>query len=424
MFIQTFDNESRCWQRVAQLDFRQPDAGIGGPTRFAYDLEYAADHSEATPVQGVSVNYPVNFELHGLNTWPAFALDLLPAGFARQQWLVEIDQADGPRADVSLLTLGACNPPGNLRSEDAAERLVGEPHPGFPIDAIIERREGFIEYARARGAPVAGSTGAQGEAPKFLILQDASGRWHADGAIADTAPVRGYYLVKFPRGRRSEDEVILRHEALYHGVALHLGLRVHPVKPTYRNPALFIPRFDRDTDERGIIRHGMESLAAACGLALFGGRRSHEQVIDHILRVSTTPQADVIEYFCRDIANIALGNTDNHLRNQAFLKTDDSACRLAPVYDFAPMFLDPEGIARSIRWDGDREQLGRPNWRAIQEYLETMGIEAQRLQLRMAQMGQQLQTVAPLLRATGADDDFVRRLEPRIAAVLDNLEAI
>ena len=32
-------------------------------------------------------------------------------------------------------------------------------------------------------------------------------------------------------------------------------------------------------------------------------------------------------------------------------------------------------------------------------------------------------TVAALLRATGADNDFVRRLEPRIAGVLDNLEA-
>lgn len=69
---------------------------------------------------------------------------------------------------------------------------------------------------------------------------------------------------------------------------------------------------------------------------------------------------EVLEYIKRDIANLALGNKDNHARNTAVQRDFDGRIALTPLYDFAPMYLHPDGIARRIRWRD--EQGGRPDW--------------------------------------------------------------
>ena len=66
--------------------------------------------------------------------------------------------------------------------------------------------------------------------------------------------------------------------------------------------------------------------------------------------------AFVIEWVKRDILNIAFGNSDNHGRNTAFLR-DENNIWLSPIYDFAPMKADTEGIARSMIWQNANGQL-------------------------------------------------------------------
>lgn len=57
---------------------------------------------------------------------------------------------------------------------------------------------------------------------------------------------------------------------------------------------------------------------------------------------------DQLAYMLRDILNLALRNTDNHGRNAAVLRTGGQV-GLSPIFDFAPMFLDPEGPGRGDR---------------------------------------------------------------------------
>lgn len=57
----------------------------------------------------------------------------------------------------------------------------------------------------------------------------------------------------------------------------------------------------------------------------------------------------VIEMIQRDLLNIAFGNSDNHGRNTALIKRPE-AIWLSPLYDFAPMKADPEGIVRVTQW--------------------------------------------------------------------------
>jgi Uncharacterized protein related to capsule biosynthesis enzymes len=71
----------------------------------------------------------------------------------------------------------------------------------------------------------------------------------------------------------------------------------------------------------------------------------------------------VLEYIKRDVANLALGNKDNHARNTAVQRDFSGGIRLTPLYDFAPMYLHPDGIARRIRWEGNDSSA--PDWNRV-----------------------------------------------------------
>lgn len=123
---------------------------------------------------------------------------------------------------------------------------------------------------------------------------------------------------------------------------------------------LFIPRFDRVVEHGGLTRLAQESIATLTGMPGFGAVPSHDLVCRELLARCTHPEAEVLEYIKRDVANLALGNKDNHARNTAVQRDFAGGVRLTPLYDFAPMFLHPDGIARRIRWaDNDG---GSPDW--------------------------------------------------------------
>ncbi|MEA3543962.1 MAG: HipA N-terminal domain-containing protein, partial [Thermodesulfobacteriota bacterium] len=167
----------------------------------SYDIDYALAHMDADlPLTRVGMNYPVNFTDYQENGWPAFLIDLIPAGAAREAWIRRISLKDDETADWPLLCWAAGNSPGNLRIASSVVEQKGD-HPGFTREEIIERNIDFIDYAEAHGAIIAGASSVQGQAPKFLLVQDHSGRWHAEGAL-DDSKVSQHWLVKFPRGRK------------------------------------------------------------------------------------------------------------------------------------------------------------------------------------------------------------------------------
>ncbi len=176
------------WQTAATFEpypsgFEQ---GVDGPCRLEYDVDYAIANlgkPDAELVPGLTVG----FELFRFDSWPPFIIDLLPSGAGRRAWLRRMQVArDGPQIDWHLLVKGAGNPPGHLR---IAEAVLAPPPDqfklGFPRIDILEQREDFLEYAAERGAYVAGGSSVQGEAPKYLLVEDAAGMFHAEGALPE-----------------------------------------------------------------------------------------------------------------------------------------------------------------------------------------------------------------------------------------------
>lgn len=221
-------------------------------------------------------------------------------------------------------------------------------------------------------------------------------------------------------------------------IARHLGLRVH-ASLVLRRRALFIPRFDRVAQDGAVTRLAQESIATLTGLPGFEAVPSHDQVCEALIRRCTDPQAEVLEYIKRDVTNLALLNKDNHARNTAVRRDFAGRIALTPLYDFAPMYLHPDGIARRIRWEGNDD--GQPNWpRVLDRMCE---LEAQ---VRNSMKGRKkngpplldraalvagLQGMEPALRqvaeqgeAMGIEPGVLNHLRPHILARAQELAAV
>ncbi len=402
------------WQTAATFepDPQTLDRGVEGGCRLEYDTDYAVENlgnHNAELIPGLTVG----FELVRYEDWPPFLVDLLPAGAGRRAWLKRMQvENDGPQIEWHLLVKGAGNPPGNLRIAEAAL----EPPPeqfkiGFPRQDIIEQQEDFIEYAEERGAYVAGASSVQGEAPKYLLAEDHNGMFHAEGALPDDR-IKQFWLVKFPRGRRTEERnhQVLRNEAPYLEVARKFGVLVG-APLVYAAGALFVPRFDREIVDGHVNRMGMHSLYAIAGIPGYGAAVRHDVYCRALAQVVTDPAREIREYILRDILNLALRNTDNHGRNTAISRNRDQVT-ISPLFDFAPMFLDPEGIGRVSRWDDERPG-GQPEWAAICEKLQDI-MDPTETRAWLAGVGGQVAKLPETMQACQVDDDIIKKLTQRI----------
>lgn len=416
------------WQAAASLRPANPEQGYRGTSRFEYLLDYATAYAGPTTTQkaGLSCRYPVDFDLRKERHWPPFILDMLPTGYGRQQWLEQLDLKDGPSADWPLLMRGTAFPPGDLRiAEAVAAKDRSQPvptatgelkpmdqHPGFTRADIVQRDEHFIEYAFQHGIYAAGASDVQGVAPKLLLARDLQGRWHAEGVLPDKQ-VSACWIVKRPRGRTAADRQILKNEAAYMQVARSLGLKVY-ADIEWENDSLFIPRFDRIvTAGQSVDRLGMESLYSLAGIAEYGTAVSHDPLCQSLFRYCTDPQQELLEYIKRDIVNVVLGNKDNHARNTVVIRREDGTVSLSPLFDFAPMYLDPEGIARVCRWEGDAETAGTPEWARVLERFQNY-LPDGKTALRL--FGKMIERLPEILRQAHVDDEIIEHQLPAINA--------
>lgn len=415
------------WQACAEIALRDAtQSSRYGPMTLRYEPDYAIRNLHARDFRAVGVRSAVDMAIHPFSAWPSFLIDLLPQGAARKR--IERGSPAG-LTDWELLERGAVNPVGNLRVRPAVA-LVSRTHPGFALQEMIERGDAFVDYAYQVGATVAGATDTQGEAPKFWVAQDAQGRWHPDNGQLG-AQARRYALLKFPvpeAGARAVD--ILRHEAAYQKVARVMGLRVAAELPVFVDGALLIPRFDRRVGRSGEIRLGVESVYSITGV-LDSARDAlrHHQVLIELHKCSTDFEAEVLEYFRRDILNLALGNRDNHGRNTAVLKDTDGTVRLSPIFDFGPAYLDARAIVRVIRWDAERE--GSIDWSEVLANLKTRFEDVSIKPPNLAQIadalrdfGKTLKSLPQTMRECGVDGSIVDARRESIDGLMHALSKV
>jgi serine/threonine-protein kinase HipA len=205
-------------------------------------------------------------------------------------------------------------------------------------------------------------------------------------------------------------------------VAQCFGIRSFDL-PELHGDMLFIPRFDRRAQDGCVQRFHQESAASVAKLGGFGIQANQFELLTAIRRVVDVPIEETIEFIRRDVLNLAMRNTDNHARNTA-VQTVDGVTRLTPLFDFAPMYLDPEGITRASRWYHPETGKELQRWEDVLPRLGLPASEHQQLVEALVRLGEQLAGLQDCMREVGVDKDIIDFLGPNIATQRTQLLAL
>ncbi|WP_245001972.1 type II toxin-antitoxin system HipA family toxin [Cupriavidus pinatubonensis] len=166
------------------------------------------------------------------------------------------------------------------------------------------------------------------------------------------------WIAKFPRARDSFDRQRVEWANLE--MARDIGMDVPQAQLIEGRfgAVLLVHRFDRAVEGQGTSRRHYLSAASLIspspsfdkrdmdrpqGVATF----SYARVADVIKRISSSPARDLQELYARMVLNVAIHNTDDHLKNTGFLKHEDGRTgryRLSPLFDV----VTQEGSAKHM----------------------------------------------------------------------------
>ena len=122
-----------------------------------------------------------------------------------------------------------------------------------------------------------------------------------------------------------------------HDMAELCSLNVPPAKAEKfsRNGTTFlVKRFDRKGSKRIHFSSAMTLLGKTDGASAVDGS-SYLDIASFIRSNGSQPQKDLTELWKRMVFNIAVANTDDHLRNHGFI-LEKNGWKLSPLYDVNP----------------------------------------------------------------------------------------
>ncbi|MCQ2566759.1 MAG: type II toxin-antitoxin system HipA family toxin [Clostridia bacterium] len=168
---------------------------------------------------------------------------------------------------------------------------------------------------------------------------------------ATVVDVKGQlWIAKFPSKNDENDTGAW--EKVVHDLAKMCGLNVPESKLekfSKLGSTFLVKRFDREGEKRIHFASAMTLLGKTDGASAADGT-SYLDIVGFIKSNGASPKTDLIELWKRIVFNMAVTNTDDHLRNHAFILTK-TGWALSPLYDVNPV---PYGDELSLLVD-DRD---------------------------------------------------------------------
>lgn len=259
-----------------------------------------------------------------------------------------------------------------------AAREGTAPRTLFEIDFLLavddEGRAGALRFSEAKGGPFLAHPGER-RIPPLIDLPQLLGAAERVAADTDTeedlrlliapgtslggarpkASVRDddgqLAIAKFPHKDDTVDTVAW--EAVALSLARAAGIDVaecRVIRPAEK-AVLLLRRFDRNQGRRVPLLSAMSMLGASDNDP---EPHSYLEIADAIRQHGAEPKADLVELWRRMVFNVMISNTDDHLRNHAFLYESGKGWRLSPAYDLNPTPTDirPRLLSTVIA-DGD-----------------------------------------------------------------------
>lgn len=198
------------------------------------------------------------------------------------------------------------------------------------------------------------------------------------GGARPKASVRGpdgsLFIAKFPK--RDDDWPVTRWEAATLALAEAAGLTVPRwrLETVLRKPVLLLQRFDRNGAKRVPFSSALTALGASDN-----EDHSYLELIDVLRREGADVEGDLKQLWRRVVFNLLVSNTDDHLRNHAFLRVR-SGWKLAPAYDLNPV---PTDVRPRVHALAPCERDHSPSFDALLETSPLYGL-SEKTALRLA----------------------------------------
>ena len=161
------------------------------------------------------------------------------------------------------------------------------------------------------------------------------------------APDGSLWIAKFPS--KHDDTNVGAWEMVVHDLAIMCGLDVPEAKLerfSKSGSTFLTKRFDRNESRRIHFSSAMTLLGKKDGSNASDGS-SYLEMASLLRKYGATPKKDLVELWKRIVFNMAVSNTDDHLRNHGFLLINEG-WHLSPLYDVNP---NPDGDVLSLNVD-------------------------------------------------------------------------
>lgn len=197
----------------------------------------------------------------------------------------------------------------------------------------LERDEGYEETKKWLAILMAPGSSLGGARPKANILDETEELW----------------IAKFPSKNDTTDKGAW--EYLAYKLATNAGITMVPCKiekVAGKYHTFFTKRFDREKGER---------IHFASAMTMTGNNEdtirdtpaSYLDIAEFLQNYGADIDSNLHQLWRRMVFNIAISNTDDHLRNHGFLLTNKGWV-LSPAYDINPS-IDKNGLALNIDMD-------------------------------------------------------------------------
>lgn len=157
---------------------------------------------------------------------------------------------------------------------------------------------------------------------------------------------KSLWIAKFPSKTDTTDKAAW--EFLAYQLAINAGIDMAPCrieKIMGNHHTFFTKRFDRENGERTHFSSAM-TMTANNEDTIRDNPASYLDIAEFISTHGANVEANLHQLWRRIVFNIAISNTDDHLRNHGFILTKEGWI-LSPAYDLNPS-IDKDGLALNI----------------------------------------------------------------------------
>ena len=262
---------------------------------------------------------------------------------------------------------------------------------------------GMIALGRLRNAAERVLQGAESDEDLLAIFAPGSSLGGARPKASVIDHQGELSIAKFPK--ESDEYSLERWEAIALDLAEAAGIHAaaHDIREDRGRPIFVSRRFDR----RGGLRIPFIS-ALSMTEHRDGERGSYLEIVDALTTHGARAATDRVELFRRIAFSVLVSNTDDHLRNHAFLRLAPSGWSLSPAYDINPTPPDLKAriLATNINFDD-----GTCSIELLRSVAEEFSLKLSDADVLIRDVARVTRTWRDAARRRGAGQGEIRRME-------------